>query len=71
MLLAAGLQTTARAQTQGETASGARAGAHAGAQVESLSPAQAEQARLRALVEAAPAAYEDNFMSADELTALR
>ncbi len=67
MLLAAGLQTTARAQTQGETASGARAGA----QVESLSPAQAEQARLRALVEAVPAAYEDNFMSADELTALR
>ncbi|MDR2328635.1 MAG: hypothetical protein LBE58_03495, partial [Comamonas sp.] len=41
------------------------------AQVESLSAAQAEQARLRATIEAAPAAYEDNFMSADELTALR
>jgi len=41
------------------------------ARVESLDAAQAEQARLRAAIEAAPAAYEDNFMSADELTALR
>lgn len=39
--------------------------------VESLSPAQAEQAKLQALLQAAPAAYEDNFMSADDLTALR
>lgn len=45
--------------------------AGASSRVESLSPAEAEQARLRAVIEAAPAAYEDHFMSADELTALR
>ncbi|QMV72178.1 hypothetical protein HS961_04655 [Comamonas piscis] len=49
----------------------AQSEAVASAKVESLSPAQAEQARLRAIVDAAPAAYEDHFMSADELTALR
>lgn len=39
--------------------------------IEALTPAQAEQARLRAQIEGAPAAYEDRFMSADEVTALR
>ena len=39
--------------------------------IESLTPDQAEQARLRALVDTAPKAYEDQFMSADEITALR
>ncbi|MDR0261129.1 MAG: hypothetical protein LBI76_15115, partial [Comamonas sp.] len=51
------------AKAQSETA--------ASAKVESLSPAQAEQARLRAIIDGAPAAYEDNFMSADDLKALR
>jgi len=32
--------------------------------VEALTPAQAEQARLRALIKAAPQAYEDHFMDA-------
>ena len=49
----------------------AQSEAAASAKVESLSLAQAEQARLRATIEAAPAAYEDNFMSADDLKALR
>ena len=62
LVLGAGLQAAA-AQSPPEGAASAR--------VESLSPAQAEQARLRATIEAAPAAYEDNFMSADDLTALR
>lgn len=39
--------------------------------VEVLTPAQAEQLRLRALIDAAPTTYTDQFMSADEVTALR
>ena len=39
--------------------------------VEALTPAQAEQARLRTLIDTAPPAYVDQFMSADEVTALR
>ncbi|WP_460547584.1 SdrD B-like domain-containing protein [Comamonas piscis] len=54
---------TARAQSQADPT--------LMAQVQSLNQGQAEQARLRAIVDAAPAAYEDNFMSADELTGLR
>ena len=39
--------------------------------IEAMTPEQAEQARLRKLMDAAPAAYEDKFMSADEVSALR
>ncbi|RZL93074.1 MAG: hypothetical protein EOP82_08475 [Variovorax sp.] len=35
------------------------------AQIQSLDRAQAEQARLRAMIEAAPAAYQDSFMSSE------
>lgn len=45
--------------------------ADAAPRIEALTPAQAEQARLRALVDAAAPAYEDRFMSPDEVTALR
>ncbi|WP_395349276.1 hypothetical protein [Variovorax sp. UC122_21] len=40
--------------------------AAAEARIEPMDRAQAQQARLRALVEAAPQAYQDRFMSADE-----
>ena len=36
-----------------------------------MTPAEAEQARLRKLIDAAPPAYEDRFMSADEVGSLR
>lgn len=38
----------------------------ADARIQSMDRAQAEQARLKALIEAAPKAYQDNFMSAPE-----
>lgn len=38
----------------------------ADARIESMDRAQSEQARLKALIEAAPKAYQDNFMSAQE-----
>ncbi|RYF53795.1 MAG: hypothetical protein EOO27_25295, partial [Comamonadaceae bacterium] len=38
----------------------------ADAQIQSLDRAQAEQARLKALIDAAPKAYQDNYLSAEE-----
>jgi hypothetical protein len=39
------------------------------ARIESLDRTQAEQARIKALLDAAPASYQDRFMNPDELTA--
>ena len=59
-------QGMARNASQGVAPATATGAIVADAQIEPLDRVQAEQARLKAQVDAAPAAYQDNFMSGPE-----
>lgn len=63
------IASVSTAMAQPATSSSATAGNAPG--IEAMTPAEAEQARLRKLIDAAPPAYEDRFMSADEVSSLR